>query len=101
VNLIAVVADPDSVPREEIPAALGALESLKAMLLSRLLEYRAERQVQPDHLLNVDEAAQQLNASADWLYRNADKLPFTVRVGRNLRFSAQGVQRYIRSRAGR
>ena len=54
-----------------------------------------------DHLLTVEEAARALGVSRDWLYRRASKLPFTVRLGRVLRFSAQGLARYCRQRAGR
>ena len=54
-----------------------------------------------DQLLDTGEAARRLAVSRDWLYRNASKLPFTVRLGRGLRFSAAGLARYIRNRAGR
>jgi excisionase family DNA binding protein len=57
---------------------------------------------EPDRLLTVGEAAAQLQASKDWLYRHAGRLPFTVRLGpRQLRFSAHGLGRYIRARQGR
>ncbi len=57
----------------------------------------------PDHerLLDVDEAARRLGVSPDWLYRRAGKIPFTVRLGRSLRFSAHGIERYIQARQGR
>jgi len=43
-----------------------------------------------DHLLTTHEAVAKLGISADWLYRRADKLPFTARLGpRLLRFSAR------------
>lgn len=54
-----------------------------------------------DRLLTVEEAAQKLGRSKDWLYRHAGRLPFTVRDGRLLRFSEQGIERYIRQRQGR
>ena len=55
-----------------------------------------------DRLLTVEEAARKLAVSDDWLYRHADKLPFTVRIGdRHLRFSAAGIEKFIRQRAGR
>jgi predicted DNA-binding transcriptional regulator AlpA len=103
VDLTRVLADLETtIPREEIPAAIGALEALKAKLFSRLLDPRVSVQANgPDKLLEVDVAAEQLGTSADWLYRNAGKLPFTVRVGRSLRFSEQGIQRYIKTHAGR
>lgn len=52
-----------------------------------------------DRLLSVDEAAEQLNVSHDWLYRNAKKLPFTKKLGpKMLRFSTAGIQKYLASR---
>jgi predicted DNA-binding transcriptional regulator AlpA len=54
-----------------------------------------------DRLLDVEEAARRLAVSPDWLYRRATRLPFTVRPGRTLRFSARGLERYLRQRQGR
>jgi excisionase family DNA binding protein len=54
-----------------------------------------------DRLLDVDEAARRLGVSPDWLYRRVGKLPFIVRLGRTVRCSAAGIDRYIRQRAGR
>jgi hypothetical protein len=53
-----------------------------------------------DRLLNIHEAASKLGRSEDWLYRNADKLPFTVRNpdGRGVQFSEQGIEEDIRTR---
>lgn len=56
---------------------------------------------EPDTLLDVTAAAQRLGVSEDWLYRKSPKLPFTVRQGRLVRFSSDGLSRYIRSRQGR
>jgi hypothetical protein len=40
-----------------------------------------------------------LGTTPDWLYRQAKRLPFTVRLGpRQLRFSSRGITRYIRQR---
>jgi predicted DNA-binding transcriptional regulator AlpA len=52
-----------------------------------------------DRLLNADEAAEILNVSADWLYRNARKLPFTRKLGpKMLRFSYQGIIKWLATR---
>jgi len=53
-----------------------------------------------DRLLTAKEAANTLACSIDWLYRHARQLPFTVRQGRSVKFSAQGIERYIRQRRG-
>ena len=53
-----------------------------------------------DHLLTVDEAAEVLAVERTWLYRHKDKLPFTRKLGAGtLRFSANGLQEWVRSRA--
>jgi predicted DNA-binding transcriptional regulator AlpA len=54
-----------------------------------------------DRLLKVDEAGARLGVSVDFMYRHAAKLPFAVRQGRSLRFSEQGIERYIRQRHAR
>jgi predicted DNA-binding transcriptional regulator AlpA len=49
-----------------------------------------------DRLLKIDEAADRLQMSKDWLYRNWKKLPFTVHLSqRNIRFSLKGIEEYI------
>ena len=49
-----------------------------------------------DRLLKIDEAAQVLGTSEDWLYHNWKKLPFAFKWSpRQLRFSQKGLQRYI------
>ena len=56
---------------------------------------RAEDELN-ERLLSVKEAAEVLNVSADWLYRNAKKLPFSRKLGpKMLRFSHQGLQKYV------
>jgi predicted DNA-binding transcriptional regulator AlpA len=48
-----------------------------------------------DRLLKIDEAAQVLGTSEDWLYHNWKKLPFAFKWSpRQLRFSLKGLHRY-------
>ncbi len=54
-----------------------------------------------ERLLTVEEAARMLGCSKDHLYRHAAKYPFTVRLDSRLRFSARGIERFIRQRQGR
>ncbi|MDP2606098.1 MAG: hypothetical protein Q8S00_26445 [Deltaproteobacteria bacterium] len=59
----------------------------------------ASRGMVEDRLIDADEAAKVLCVSADWLYRHAKQFPFTRKLDRKvLRFSFQGIQRYIESR---
>ena len=51
-----------------------------------------------DKLLTVEEVCHVLNVNSEWVYHNAKKLPFVRKVGGMLRFSANGLQRYIESR---
>lgn len=85
----------------EIAEAIGLLEEFKARLLVKSvvaeLGAKPSESTHPeDQLLTVDEAAQVLGQTTKWLYRHADKLPFTRRLSRrNLRFSKLGLQKYV------
>lgn len=53
----------------------------------------------PDKLLKVHEAAERLGVDRRWIYRHADKLPFTRKLtSGTLRFSDAGIDRYLRTR---
>ena len=57
-----------------------------------------------DRLLNIAQAAAMLNVGKDWFYRDKrwKNLPFTVVLGpRKIRFSVQGIQRYIEAKQNR
>lgn len=90
----------------EIPHVLAELEELRAATWARLLVAAANGQDHPgvkkaDELVDVQEAAHRLQVSPDYLYRHSKQLPFTVRIGRRVRFSARGIERYIERRQGR
>lgn len=86
--------------REQIPSALGELERVKAVLSIRLMAPGPASE--PDRLLTVEEASGRLGIAPDTLYRKAKSLPFAVRLpGRQVRFSASGIERFIRSRQAR
>jgi excisionase family DNA binding protein len=70
-------------------------------LAARLVAAEPPTKTQDDTLLTVEEAAQRLGVSKDWLYRRSRKLPFVVRLSRHVRYSAEGIERFIRSRVGR
>jgi len=63
-------------------------------------EVQAELKATPrdDKLLNAAQVSEILNCNEDWVYPNACKLPFVRKVEGMLRFSANGLQRYIESR---
>jgi predicted DNA-binding transcriptional regulator AlpA len=52
-----------------------------------------------ERLLTVEQAAEMLSMSPDWLYRHAKKLPFTRKLGpKMLRFSYQGILKWLATR---
>jgi predicted DNA-binding transcriptional regulator AlpA len=50
---------------------------------------------EPEKLLDAKEAAAKLGHSKIWLYRNSKRLPFSVRMGRSVRFSRKGIEKWI------
>ncbi len=104
-TLADLLRDPSRVgdiPPAMIPPVLYQLSALQGALAARLISaahlHDGQKETRPsDRLLTPAETAAKLGLSKDWLYRNARKLPFTVRVSwRNVRFSEQGIERYIR-----
>lgn len=87
----------DELAPEQARVLLAQLVTLQAPLLARALVGGGGRD--PDELLTVDVAAGRLGLGEGWLYRHAATLPFTVRVGRQLRFSARRLEAYISARA--
>lgn len=81
---------------------LAVLAGIQAGLIARvgLGNTDAHEREAPDSLLTVQDAATRLQTSTDWLYRNHCKLPFTIKNGRQVRFSSKGIDRYIRERQG-
>jgi excisionase family DNA binding protein len=105
VNLATLVEDPAkvaNVPPTRIPALLSQLSALQSAIAARLIAAdRDESTTAADTLLTVAQAAERLGVSKDWLFRRSRTLPFVVRLGRHLRFSSRGIDRYLRSRTGR
>ncbi len=80
---------------EELPELLGELETVRAIAWSRLTVPAPADQKARAELLDVDEAAARLGMSASYLYRNHRRFAFSRRVGRSLRFAADGIDSYI------
>ena len=83
----------DGIAADEIPAALGAIERLKAVLMRRLLVPSP----QPDPNVSYRSAldlAQRLDVSRSFLYAHASELG-AVRLGKSIRFSEVKVRRYL------
>jgi predicted DNA-binding transcriptional regulator AlpA len=88
----------------EVGVRHAQLSTLHLSLLSRLIKVRRQPlQVgatsDNDRLLSVDEAAEILKVTPQWLYRHARRLPFARRLSRKaLRFSEAGLRRWAASR---
>jgi excisionase family DNA binding protein len=81
-------------PINDLPRLLGDLEEIRCTAMARLTAPAGAQR--PDELLTVEQAAERLEVSVDYLYRNHSRLPFSRRMGRNLRFSSLGIDEYIR-----
>jgi predicted DNA-binding transcriptional regulator AlpA len=111
----ALLANLEDLPAEQIPAALAALAGVQTKLAAKLLRNGNGGQTESDRLLTAREAASLVGVSADWLYDHGAELPFVVRLpmakakkrGKtgetktHLRFSAHGIEKWIRQTAGR
>jgi predicted DNA-binding transcriptional regulator AlpA len=101
-----LLAHPDGVADltpDNLARMLSQLAALHLALAARLREiFPSVRTRAPgDRLLTVDEVAQRLSISSHAIYRRASSFPFTVHVGRYLRFSERGLEEYLESRRGR
>src|SRR5271157_5373728 len=81
--------------KDELPLLLGELEQVRCVALARLTSAPAVPQ-DSDELLDVAEAARRLGASKDYLYRHHRDFAFAMRLGRQLLFSASGIERHIK-----
>jgi hypothetical protein len=75
---------------------MGQLERLKASLWLRMTTGN-QRAVAPqqDRLLTAEEVADRLHVTTAFVYKKARQYPFTIRQGRYLRFSQNGLMKHI------
>lgn len=85
---------------EDLPALLGELEQVRYTAIARLMGPASPSPREHDHLVAVEEAANRLGISTDYLYRHADEYPFTRRMGGRLLFSSAGVDHFIAADSG-
>lgn len=93
----------DALPPEALAAAALALAALQGRIAARMAAVGtlASNGTAADRLLIVEEAAELLHVTPDWLRRQRT-LPFRVEISPGqVRYSAEGLQRFIRSRAQR
>jgi excisionase family DNA binding protein len=70
-----------------------SVEELEAILQRVMLRASPKE----DRLLTIEEVCQMLNVNSEWVYHHVKKLPFVRKLGGMLRFSSNGLQRYIES----
>jgi hypothetical protein len=74
----------------------GELERLKASLwLKMTIGTPSQAGAAQDQLLTAEDVATRLKVTKAFVYKNAAQYPFTVREGRYVRFSQQGLSRYL------
>jgi predicted DNA-binding transcriptional regulator AlpA len=95
----------ESTPSPELPGLIGDLEAAKAAAWARLTapttDHAPDAPTPEARNLDATEAARRLGMSRDWLYRNAPRLPFTVRIGRRVVFDSLALERWNRRHAER
>lgn len=97
--LLSVVVE--QAPAAQCPRLLGELEKLKASLWLRMTTGSQACSTQgTDRLLTADEVAERLNVTPAFIYKKARQYPFTIRQGRYVRFSQNGLERYLKQRQG-
>ena len=85
--------------QDSSPAVTLTVGQLKALVREEVESAKGANGHGEDHLLTAEDAAGVLSVSPDWLYRNAKKLPFTRKLGEKmLRFSSQGMQKWLNTR---
>lgn len=102
-SLLPAVEAVDTLAPEALPAFLAQLAALQARVAARIASAPFTTRETPrerDTLLTVKQAAARLSVSPDWLYRRAATLPFTRSLSpRALRFSATGIDRWLRQQS--
>lgn len=92
-----LVADPGRVRDLPVPVVHHILIQLTALLPLLVAKSHNSPEKSPeDRLLSIEEAASILGMSKDRLYRK--EYPFAIREGGLLRFSSNGIQKYIHAR---
>jgi len=84
-------------------ALQSALDALLDLLANKIVERLRQTDKGNVHqcdskLLDVHQASEILGLSKHWLYKNSDRLPFTVKVGGALRFERHGLEHWLKMR---
>ncbi len=109
-ELLEIPSRAAAVPAERIPSLLGRLESLRAVLLARLINagtpapptsIQVSGEAHSDRLLTPTEAATLMGVKVRWLYQHHRAFPFAKKLSRRvLRFDEAGLRRWLAHRHG-
>ena len=82
---------------------LGKIAALIPVLLAQAVTPtgNGHGEVAEDRLLTVVEVAERLRRSTDYVYRHCNEWAFTRRIGRDLRFSSVGFEKWLRVQSSR
>ena len=81
---------------KDIVTMLPLAAALQGALQTRLLALGQQTGMpDTDHLLSTEEVATRLGKSTKWVRDSVEDLPFAIRVGREHRFSARGLEEWI------
>ena len=93
-DLAALLADPAAVPVEHIPALIGELEKMKAVLFARLAD--AARPVAAEPPITAKEAARRLGVGVDWVRDHGGEKGLEIRLSAGtVRYDPVAVARLI------
>ena len=90
------------IPGYEAPDLINLLPlsaALQTAIHARILALQHQTALpETDYLLDIDQIAQRLGKSTRWVRDNIASLPFGFQVGKELRFSARGLEQWIAER---
>ena len=92
-----LLADVPQYDPADIVQLLPLAAALQSAIYARILALQHQAVFpQTDYLLTVDEIAARLGKSARWVRDNVESLDFALHVGPSHRFSARGLDEWIR-----
>ena len=78
-------------PSKDLPGLLAGISATLVAVAARLAVVEAPRP--PERLIKIEELAQRMETTVDWLDRNGKELPFFVRVSDGqVRWSERGFE---------
>ena len=94
-----LLAEVLSYDEETVLNLLPLAAALQGALNTRLLALQQQAgRPETDYLLNTEEVAARLGKTTKWVRENLELLPFALRLGKDHRFSARGLEQWIAER---